>query len=113
MKIKPIFGYGTGTWKTVFNKNNSFENSHIYDHTHPHNNYLYIWFELGIFGVIIFLAMFYFQIKELLKKSYPFYRITLPVIFLFLMLLDCYIFVFHISIMYIYFYVIYRSYSFK
>lgn len=113
IKTKPIFGHGAGTWKTLFNKKNSFQNPEIKEHLHPHNNYIYIWFELGVFGLITFLAIFYFQIKELFKKSYPIYRITLPVILLFLMFIDSYLFVFHITILYIYFYTIYSSYSFK
>jgi len=113
IKAKPFFGYGTGTWYTRFHKESNFRNPNIKNHFHPHNNYLYIWFELGVFSLITFLLIFYFQIKELLKRSYSIYRITLPVILLLLMFIDSYFFVFNIMIMYIYFYTIYRSYLFK
>ena len=66
----PIIGYGVGSFTDVFKEvNKSTKRTVDYSHKTPHNNYLYIWFELGIIGLIVFIFIFYFQIKELLQKK--------------------------------------------
>ena len=61
-------------------------------HKTPHNNYLYVWFELGILGLIVFLSIFYFQIKELIKKADGIFLILFPIMFLIIMFTDSYLF---------------------
>ena len=56
-----------------------------YNHKTPHNNYLYVWIELGILGLIILLSIFYFQIRELIKLKDGFIRILLPIMYLAIM----------------------------
>ena len=78
---KPILGYGTGSFSSIFKK----ETKTTYDlnkHKTPHNNYLYILFELGFIGLLFFLSIFYFQIKELLNKDSLHYSIYLCTRFL-------------------------------
>ena len=44
---KPILGYGTGSFGTIFI--DEVKSGHkFYSHTTPHNQYLFVWFELGI-----------------------------------------------------------------
>ena len=76
----------------------------------PHNQYLYVWFELGFFGILLLLLIFAFQIKELLKKNDNFYRLLLPISFMLLLLVDSYFFIFIGTITYIYLYAIFRNY---
>ena len=103
---KPFFGYGTGSFGTIFN--NEVNTGHKFTvSTTPHNQYLYVWFELGIGGLCLLLAIFYYQIKDLLGKKHGLHRALLPMSFLFLMLVDSYFFIFILTIAYIYLYTIY------
>ena len=107
---KPILGYGTGSFGTIFN--NEVTSGHVfYTHTTPHNQYLYVWFELGILGLLLLLSIFYYQIKELLKKKDGIHRILLPLSFMFLMLIDSYFFIFILTSCYIFLFTIYSKYQ--
>ena len=68
IKKQPIIGYGAGSFTDIFRKiNKKTENIVRHSHRTPHNNYLYVWIELGILGLIILISIFYFQIRELKK----------------------------------------------
>ena len=106
---KPFFGYGTGSFSAIFDKEvNSGHN--FKEHITPHNNYLFVFFELGLLGLISLLFIFYFQIKELLKFKDAIHREILPLSFMFLMLIDSYLFIFILTITYIYLYTVYSKY---
>ena len=110
IKKKPILGYGTGSFGTIFKR--EINSGHKYlAHTTPHNTYLYVWFEVGILGLIILLSIFYFQIKSLSKLKYNFHRILLPIGFMTIMLFDSYLFSFLLTIFYIYFFTVYNNYK--
>ena len=109
IKKKPILGYGTGSFAKTFNLKLTEESPKLY--TTPHNTYLYVWFEIGIFGLIILLSMFYFQIKSLYKLKYNFHRILLPIGFMIIMFFDSYLFSFILTIFYIYFFTIFNNYK--
>ncbi len=116
IKEKPLLGYGTGSFGTLLIndyddifKEKSYEK--FQPHMTPHNQYLYVWFELGFFGILLLLLIFAFQIKELLKKNDNFYRLLLPVSFMLLLLVDSYFFIFIGTITYIYLYAIFRNYQ--
>jgi len=107
---KPIFGYGTGSFGTIFE--NEVKSGHYFDkYTTPHNQYLYVWFELGIFGLVLLLLIFYYQIKELFRKKDGIHRVLLPLSFMFLMLVDSYFFIFILTICYMFLYTIYSRYQ--
>jgi len=107
---KPLIGYGTGSFGTIFG--NEVKSGHYFDkHTTPHNQYLYVWFELGILGLILLLFIFYHQIKELFRKKDGIHRALLPLSFMFLMLVDSYFFIFILTIAYIFLYTIYSRYE--
>jgi O-antigen ligase len=107
---KPLMGYGTGSFGTIFG--NEVKSGHYFDkQTTPHNQYLYVWFELGILGLILLLLIFYHQIKELFKKKDGIFRVLLPLSFMFLMLVDSYFFIFILTIAYIFLYTIYSRYE--
>ena len=110
IKKRPILGYGTGSFSKTFNKKIDENYPKLY--TTPHNTYLYVWFEVGILGLIILLNIFYFQIKSLSKLKYNFHRILLPIGFMIIMLFDSYLLSFGIlTIFYIYFFTIYNNYK--
>ena len=107
---KPIWGYGTGSFGKIFI--DEVDSGHDFQlHTTPHNQYLYVWFELGILGLILLLLIFYHQIKELFKKQDGIHRVLLPLSFMFLMLVDSYFFIFILTIAYIFLYTIYSRYE--
>ena len=107
---KPILGYGTGSFGTIFN--NEVKSGHVfYTNTTPHNQYLYVWFELGILGLVLLLLIFYHQIKELFRKKDGIHRVLLPFSFIFLMLVDSYFFIFILTICYMFLYTIYSRYQ--
>ena len=107
---KPILGYGTGSFGTIFK--NEVKSGHYFDkHTTPHNQYLYVWFELGILGLVLLLLIFYHQIKELFRKKDGIHRVLLPFSFIFLMLVDSYFFIFILTICYMFLYTIYSRYQ--
>jgi O-antigen ligase len=107
---KPILGYGTGSFGTIFNE--QVKSGHIFNkHTTPHNQYLYVWFELGILGLVLLLLIFYLQVKELFRKKDGIHRVLLPLSFIFLMLVDSYFFIFILTICYIFLYTIYSRYQ--
>jgi O-antigen ligase len=107
---KPILGYGTGSFGKIFN--DEVDSGHdFYPHTTPHNQYLYVWFELGILGLTLLLFILYHQIKELFRKKDGIHRVLLPLSFMFLMLVDSYFFIFILTIAYIFLYTIYSRYE--
>ena len=106
----PILGYGTGSFGTIFT--HEVKSGYVFDtHTTPHNQYLYVWFELGIFGLLLLLSIFFHQIRELFKKKDGIHRILLPLSFMFLMLVDSYFFIFILTICYIFLFTIYSKYQ--
>ena len=110
----PIIGYGTGSFTDVFKEvNMSTKRTVDYSHKTPHNNYLYIWFELGIIGLIVFMFIFYFQIKELLQKKDALFRVLFPLMYLIIMLADSYFFSHNTLIMYLFLSVITLQYQYK
>ena len=107
---KPFLGHGTGSFGTIFK--NDVDSGHVFmKETTPHNQYLYVWFELGISGLVLLLMIFYYQIRELSNKNHGIHRVLLPLSFIFLMLVDSYFFIFILTIAYIYLYTIYSRYE--
>ena len=106
----PILGYGTGSFGTIFT--HEVKSGNVFDtHTTPHNQYLYVWFELGIFGLLLLLSIFFHQIRELFKKKDGIHRILLPLSFMFLMLVDSYFFIFILTSCYFFLFTIYSKYQ--
>jgi hypothetical protein len=109
IKKRPIFGHGTGSFSSVF-RNNTISTYMYYDHKTPHNNFLYVLFELGLIGLLIFLSFFYFQIKDLFSvRIFRYERLILPLFLIFLMLFDSYLFIFTITLFYQFMFTIFRG----
>lgn len=60
--FKPIFGYGIGSYGII--------NNGIDERLYPHNIFLEIIVELGLFGLIIFLFYMYFNFSLTTNKNY-------------------------------------------
>lgn len=70
----PMMGVGAGNWK--LNSGNYFKDYHFDQDTfnwlRPHNDYLWVWAEKGIFGIVSFLAIFtiaLFYVFRILKSK--------------------------------------------
>lgn len=88
---KPLLGYGTGSFVEQFATINSQTAKLVSgNHKTPHNNYLFVWFELGLIGLIVFLAIFFYQLKSYYAMPFGLARCLLPIMFLVIMLSDSY-----------------------
>ena len=64
---KPILGYGTGSFGkfSLLNKKGIISSEYkFFDWITPHNQYLYVWFEIGILGLLCLILIFYLQAKN-------------------------------------------------
>ncbi len=115
IKENPIFGYGTGSFTDEFSLVNEKTKKLVNENeiNTPHNNYLYVWFELGFLGLIVFLSIFYFQIKELINKTDGIFRVLFPIIFLIIMISDNYLYAPHSLILYLFLSIITINYQCK
>ena len=114
IKKNPVLGYGTGSFTDEFGSVNENTKKVVnYQHKTPHNNYLYVWFELGIVGLIIFLSIFYFQIKELIKKEDGIFLILFPIMFLIIMFTDSYLFSQNTLVLYLFLSIVIINYQYK
>ena len=107
--LNPFYGYGTGSWRAEMNKTFSNFNSIKKEHKTPHNNFLYVFFELGILGILTLINLFYSMYKELRRKG--FFKSYLVFAYATLMLFDSYMTIFIISIAFIYLFVISANYE--
>jgi len=78
IKESPLFGYGTGALRFEYKKLVDSQDTLLKDVPNPHNQFLLTFFELGIFGLIIFINMFVIQWifssnYKIKKKEYGFY----------------------------------------
>ncbi len=56
------FGYGTGSFKTVYQDHAT--KNQLIPSSNPHNEYLNILFQLGLFGLAVFIGFFVFLLKS-------------------------------------------------
>ena len=96
VKENPIFGVGTGDFPSEYQKMNIANNSttELNNASQPHNMYLLISVQLGLFGLMSIMSIFYYQIRLSFNAQNKFLRdtgITLPCLFLVIMLSDSYL----------------------
>jgi O-antigen ligase len=76
---RPIFGYGYGTFPTVWEQNRPPERAED-DSAEAHNDYLRLAIETGVFGIILYLSflfsLFWFAIKKAKKHRQ---KLSLPI----------------------------------
>lgn len=71
IKERPWFGYGTSSFKSVYSalaatKSQDWRGGGTSD---PHNQYLFIWLENGLFGLVLFFAYIYVGIRQGLNNK--------------------------------------------
>ena len=114
IKENPVLGYGAGSFTDKFGEINEETKKVLrYQHKTPHNNYLYVWLELGLLGLLLFFLIFYFQIKELYHQNDGDFMILLPIMYLCVMMTDTYLFNQNTLILYVFLSVIVVNYQYK
>ena len=107
IKNNPIIGVGTGDFPNEYQKISIKNNTPEYPTpTNPHNMYTLVLVQLGLVGLVSFMSIFYFQIKLSFNSPNKFFRdvgITLPLLFLVIMLGDSYLLGHFTTLMYIFF----------
>ena len=114
IKQKPFVGHGASSFSDKFGAINDETNKIVrYNHKTPHNNYLYIWMELGILGLVVLVSIFYFQIRELKTLSGGSIMVLLPIMYLLIMFTDSYFLSFNTLVLYIYLSIIIVNYQYR
>jgi len=106
IKQNPLIGVGTGDFPTEYKKVNDIFSPLIPAATNPHNMYVLTLTQLGIVGLVSLLSIFYYQFKLSLISSNKFIRdvgVTLPIMFLVMMLSDSYLLGHYTTLMFVFF----------
>jgi O-antigen ligase len=106
IKKNLVIGVGTGDFPNEYYKINQINSPDLPNTTNPHNMYTLILMQLGLVGLFSMLSIFYYQIKLSYNSSSKFIRdagITLPLMFLVMMMSDSYLLGHYTTLMYIFF----------
>jgi O-antigen ligase len=94
IKSSPIIGVGTGDFPFEYKKINQLRSPNAKGTVHPHNMYLFIQAQLGLIGLIGFFWIFITQFRIAFKSKDLFVShvgVTLPLLFMVIMLSDSYL----------------------
>ena len=112
LKEKPVTGYGTGSFVKEFSSINEHATKILAGvHRTPHNNYLFIWFELGLLGLMVLFSIFFFQLKAYKSLNQGYFRMIFPAVFMVIMLTDTYLQNHNTEVLYSYQSFIFSAYS--
>jgi len=106
IKDNPFIGVGTGDFPNEYSKVSKINSPSIMLTKNPHNMYILVLVQLGLIGLISFLAIFYYQIKLSFSSHDKFLRnfgLILPLLFLLIMLSDAYLLGHYTTLLYIFF----------
>jgi len=104
IKKNPFFGVGTGDFLSEYKKMNSINTKNAKVKDQPHNMYIFVLAQLGIFGLIPLLSIFFIQLQLASHKSglKPL-KLALPILFLTIMLSDSYLLNRYVGFLFAYF----------
>ena len=106
IKQSPFIGTGTGDFPIDYKRVNLTKNPQMPHTENPHNMYILVLVQLGLIGLISLLSIFYYQIKFSLLSQNNLSRnvgMTLPLLFLVLMLSDSYLLGHFTSLLFVFF----------
>jgi len=106
IKNNLIIGVGTGDFPNEYSKINLVNSPSLPQTTNPHNMYTLVLVQLGLIGLFSMLSIFYYQIKLSFTSSNKFIRdvgMTLPLIFLVMMLSDSYLLGHYTTLLFVFF----------
>ena len=82
---KPVFGYGLGSWKYESLPYNENKNRELLVPYYTHNDFLQIFFELGIIGLIFYLSFLISLFKKIIKIDNNYKSLLIIMLIVFLM----------------------------
>ena len=94
IKQNPLIGHGTGSFRGEYEKMNEKNTPKVLSTINPHNMYIFELVELGFFGFIALLSIFYTQIRSSFYAKDKLLRdlgLTLPLLFMLIMLSESYL----------------------
>jgi O-antigen ligase len=95
IKEKPIIGHGTGSFEKNYERIHNHLTPNFTLATNPHNNYILVLVQFGIVGLLVFLSIFYTQIRSFVSTpngfEYKPLKLILPVMFMVICLSDTYL----------------------
>jgi O-antigen ligase len=93
IKTSPWFGVGTGDFNSAYSQINQQASPDIPSTDNPHNQYILVGVQLGLFGLVSLLGLFFTQIYQAVRITDGWERIRLafPLFFLTIMLTDSYL----------------------
>ncbi len=105
IKEHPLFGVGTGDFTIEYGRVNLARSPDVYYTDDPHNGYLLVMTQFGIFGLAALLALFAFQIKCAMgtHSGLKHLRLALPIFFMVISLFGTYLLGHFTSITFAYF----------
>jgi len=106
IKENPMIGIGTGDFPIEYSKINQINSPELPTTTNPHNMYTLILMQLGLVGLFSMFSVFYYQIRLSFNSPKKIIRdagVTLPLMFLVMMLSDSYLLGHYTTLMYIFF----------
>tara|TARA_B110000008_G_C16930206_1_gene548386 strand:+ start:168 stop:1358 length:1191 start_codon:yes stop_codon:yes gene_type:complete len=101
-----LFGVGTGDFPSEYSKINKKNSPKLPNVTNPHNMYILVLMQLGLLGLVSMLSIFYYQLRISRQSSNQFFKnfgLTLPILFLVLMLSDSYLLGHYTTLVYVFF----------
>ena len=106
IKKNILIGIGTGDFPSEYAKSNQLFSPKMSSTSNPHNMYILVSMQLGLFGLLSLLSIFYYQIKLSFISSKKFIRdvgLMLPLMFLVMMLSDSYLLGHYTTLMFVFF----------
>jgi O-antigen ligase len=106
IKENPIIGVGTGDFPSEYKKINIKKTPELPNARNPHNMYVLILAQLGLFGLSAMFYMFYVQFRIASLSKSRFMKdtgLTLPLLFLVIMLSDSYLLGHYTTLMFVFF----------
>jgi O-antigen ligase len=112
IKEHPLLGVGTGDFTGEYGKVNLVRSPDVYYTDDPHNGYLLVTAQFGVFGLAALLAIFAFEIKCAMgtRDALKHIRLALPIFFMVISIFGTYLLGHFTTIMFAYFSsVLYRN----
>lgn len=115
IKNNLLIGVGTGAFGSEYKKINKINSPTSPNTTNPHNMYIFVFTQFGIIGFLIFMSIFYYQIKHAISSSNNFIAKTglvLPLLFLLIMFSESYLLGHFTTMLFVFFSaILYKNYE--
>jgi len=105
-KENPVYGYGTGSFENTFKQYAENSSELVFKTSNPHSNHMLILVQFGIVGFLLYLNIFYQQIRaaNMMPRDYEFraMALVLPLFFILISFYDSYLWGHHTQALFAY-----------